>query len=117
MKTRNNQSSPAYLSSKQQVSTGYPQSGKSAPVSRRPAFGIGLAAATTAALFAVPTMSTAATQLTCEGTVTVVPILSSFDVRQDGTQTVLSFDFIGTHPLCFPDGSQVTAMIAGHMVQ
>src|SRR5438128_8307278 len=106
MKTRKNQSSTAYPPAKHQVLTSYPQPPKPERILPRLAFAF-RAATMAAALFAVPTMSTAATQLTCEGTVTVVPILSSFEVRQDGTQTVLSFDFIGTHPLCFPDGSQV----------
>ena len=115
MKTRKNQSSTAYPLSNQKVSTGYPQRRKPERMLPRLALAFRTAAAMVVALGAV--ISSAATQITCQGTVTIVPILNSFEVSEDGTQTALSFGFTGTHPLCFPDGSQVTATIAGHMVQ
>jgi hypothetical protein len=52
----------------------------------------------------------------CEGTVELTS-QSNVQVRQAGSQTFVEFDFTGVHTICLADGSVVTAIIAGHLVQ
>jgi hypothetical protein len=52
----------------------------------------------------------------CEGTVELTS-QSNVQVRQAGSQTFVEFDFTGLHTICLADGSVVTGIIEGHLVQ
>ena len=52
----------------------------------------------------------------CEGTVELTS-QSNFQERHAGSQTFVEFDFIGLHTICLADGSVVTGIIEGHLVQ
>jgi hypothetical protein len=52
----------------------------------------------------------------CDGTVQLTS-QSNFQVRQAGRQTFVQFDFTGLHDICLADGSVVTGIVAGHLVQ
>jgi hypothetical protein len=64
---------------------------------------------------AAPT--SAATSIRCTGDASVMPILSTIDVRTIGAVTVTSFDFIGTHSFCDRSGSRVEGTWSGHLTQ
>ena len=52
----------------------------------------------------------------CDGTVQLTS-QSNFQVRQAGRQTFVEFDFTGLHDICLADGSVVTGIVEGHLVQ
>ena len=52
----------------------------------------------------------------CDGTVQLTS-QSNFQVRQAGWQTFVEFDFTGLHDICLADGSVVTGIVEGHLVQ
>jgi hypothetical protein len=117
MKTRKNQSFATCTSPNSQNSAKAFADRNRIRMKMRASIAVCLAAVLTMAILAMPSITSAATQVTCQGIITIIPILSSFEITEDGTQKIIEFDFTGTHPLCMPDGSEVTANIAGHMVQ
>jgi hypothetical protein len=52
----------------------------------------------------------------CDGTVQLTS-QSNFQMRQAGRQTFVQFDFTGLHDICLADGSVVTGIVEGHLVQ
>ncbi len=52
----------------------------------------------------------------CEGTVELTS-QTNFEERHVGSQTFVRFDFTGLHTICLADGSVVTGIIEGHLVQ
>ena len=52
----------------------------------------------------------------CDGTVQLTS-QSNFQVRQAGRQTFVQFDFTGEHDICLADGSVVTGIVEGHLIQ
>jgi hypothetical protein len=71
---------------------------------------------TSLAVMALAVTTTGAMPEPCEGTVELTS-QSNFEVRQAGSQTFVEFDFTGLHTICLADGSVVTGIIEGHLVQ
>ena len=71
---------------------------------------------TSLAVMALAVTTTGAMPEPCEGTVELTS-QSNVEVRQAGSQTFVEFDFTGLHTICLADGSVVTAIIEGHLVQ
>ena len=63
-----------------------------------------------------PVTATGAAPERCEGTVQLTS-QSNIQVRQAGRQTFVQFDFTGLHDICLADGSVVTGIVEGHLVQ
>jgi hypothetical protein len=75
-----------------------------------------LAACLAAVFISGPNLATGAAPEPCEGTVQFTG-QSNFQVRQAGNQTFVEFDFTGLHDICLADGSVVTGIVEGHLVQ
>jgi hypothetical protein len=71
---------------------------------------------TSLAVMALAVTTTGAAPEPCYGTVQLTS-QSNFQVRQAGRQTFIQFDFTGLHDICLADGSVVTGIVAGHLVQ
>jgi hypothetical protein len=52
----------------------------------------------------------------CDGAVQLTN-QSNVQVRQVGFQTFVEFDFTGLHDICLGNGSEVTGIVTGHLVQ
>ena len=74
-----------------------------------------LAALTTVAAAVVAAApANAAAPIACAGSVNLTSV-TNFAARPAGAQTLLSFDFTGSHDICLADGSLVTGTVAGHL--
>jgi len=71
---------------------------------------------TSLAVMALAVSTTGAAPEPCYGTVQLTS-QSNFQMRQAGRQTFIQFDFTGLHDICLADGSVVTGIVAGHLVQ
>jgi hypothetical protein len=71
---------------------------------------------TSLAVMALAMTTTRAAPEPCEGTVQLTS-QSNFQVRQAGRQTFVEFDFTGLHDICLANGSVVTGIVEGHLVQ
>jgi len=71
---------------------------------------------TSLAVMALAVTATGAAPEPCEGTVQLTS-QSNFQVREAGRQTFVEFDFTGLHDICLADGSVVTGIVEGHLVQ
>jgi hypothetical protein len=70
-----------------------------------------------AAVFvSAPNLASGAAPERCDGTVQLTS-QSNFQMRQAGRQTFVQFDFTGLHDICLADGSVVTGIVEGHLVQ
>ncbi len=65
---------------------------------------------------ALAVTTTSAAPERCDGTVQFTS-QSNFQMRQAGRQTFVQFDFTGLHDICLADGSVVTGIVEGHLVQ
>jgi hypothetical protein len=74
----------------------------------------GLIAAVVAAASAVAGPAEASAPAACAGTVALTGT-SNLQVRPAGAQTLVSFDFTGTHDICLSNGSLVTGTVAGEL--
>ena len=75
-----------------------------------------LLACLAAVLISASKLATGAAPEPCEGTVQLTS-QSNFEVREAGRQTFVEFDFTGLHDICLADGSVVTGVVEGHLVQ
>ena len=75
-----------------------------------------LVACLAAVIISAPNLATGAAPEPCEGTVQLTS-QSNFQVREAGRQTFVEFDFTGLHDICLADGSVVTGIVEGHLVQ
>ena len=71
---------------------------------------------TSLAVMALAVTTTGAAPERCDGTVQLTS-QSNFQMRQAGRQTFVQFDFTGLHDICLADGSVVTGIVEGHLVQ
>ena len=71
---------------------------------------------TSLAVMALAVTTTGAAPEPCAGTVQLTS-QSNFQVREAGRQTFVEFDFTGLHDICLADGSVVTGIVEGHLVQ
>ena len=74
-----------------------------------------LAAAVAVLIFSAGQASAAA-PTACAGTINLISVWNQ-STRAAGPETIVSFDFAGTHDICLADGSEVTADIVGHLVE
>lgn len=70
-----------------------------------------------AAALALTGTAVAGQPVACAGTVSIAPDPASFEVREAGGNTFVSFAFTGTHDFCLADGSVVTGTVAGELTQ
>jgi hypothetical protein len=71
---------------------------------------------TSLGVMALAVTTTGAAPEPCAGTVQLTS-QSNFQVREAGRQTFVEFDFTGLHDICLADGSVVTGIVEGHLVQ
>jgi hypothetical protein len=68
------------------------------------------------AVVALAGTANAAAPVACDGAVQLTN-QSNVQVRQVGFQTFVEFDFTGLHDICLGNGSEVTGVVTGHLVQ
>ena len=73
-------------------------------------------AAVVAALAFFPCEASAAAPTACAGTIDLASVWNQ-SMRAAGPETIVSFDFAGTHDICLADGSKVAGDIVGHLVE
>jgi hypothetical protein len=70
----------------------------------------------TAALMFLDGQASAGAPTACAGSVDISNVWNQ-SVQTAGRETIVSFDFAGTHDICLADGSRVIGNVVGHLVE